>query len=251
MTAATAGLGYCPNPECALLIDFIKNMFTGIVQVVGQIESVRRHDRDLTLDVATHGLERQSLNVGDSIAVNGACLTAVACDARSVRVDVSAETLSCTLLGDLSAGARVNLELALKAQDRLGGHLVSGHVDGVGTLVERRRDGRCWRMVFRAPGPLVRFIAGKGSICIDGVSLTVNGLVDEADAVRFDVNIVPHTMQATTFGEFAPGRAVHLEVDVVARYLERLVEAREGPKASGQAVSRELLERNGWVGSRR
>ncbi len=163
-----------------------------------------------------------------------------------MRVDVSAETLSRTLFGSLESGARVNLEPALSAGDRLGGHLVSGHVDGVGELVGRDADGRSVRMSFSAPAALARYIAEKGSICIDGVSLTVNDVADVPDGVRFGINIVPHTLESTTLGEFTPRRRVHLEVDLVARYLERLITAPGDAQHESVALTRAFLARHGY-----
>ncbi len=221
-------------------------MFTGIVQAVGRIESVRHHGRDLAVTIDTSALGSVSIGLGESISVSGVCLTAVECTRARVRVDVSAETLSRTLFGDLGAGARVNLEPALSAGDRLGGHLVSGHVDGVGELVGRDADGRSVRLSFSASAALARYVAEKGSICIDGVSLTVNDIADMPDGVRFEVNIVPHTLESTTFGEFTPGRRVHLEVDLVARYLERLITAPGDAQQESSALTRAFLARHGY-----
>ena len=199
-------------------------MFTGIVQSVGRISALHSRGEDRRLVIDTAGLDLANAGLGDSIAVSGVCLTAVSLDDGRFAADVSNETLACTTLGSLAAGARVNLEKALTASTPLGGHLVSGHVDGVGEVLERGDDARSVRMRLRAPSTLSRYVARKGSICIDGVSLTVN----EVDGDVFGINLVPHTLEHTTLGEFAAGRRVNLEVDLVARYLERLLEARAG-----------------------
>lgn len=194
-------------------------MFTGIVTALGCVAARTNRGGDESLLIETGSLDLAGATLGESISVNGVCLTAVAFHGSAFRADVSAETLSLTTLGGLALGQQVNLERALRLDERLGGHLVSGHVDGLGQLLERSPDGRSERMTFTAPSELMRFIAGKGSICIDGVSLTVNTV----DAGRFSVNIVPHTAENTSLGALAAGAPVNLEVDVVARYLERLM----------------------------
>jgi riboflavin synthase len=218
-------------------------MFTGIIQAVGRIAASDRQGGDARIHVRTGGLSLDTVRIGDSIAVNGVCLTAVQLPGDGFRADVSAETLACTTVGDLRAGDPVNLETALTPQTPLGGHLVSGHVDGVGTLIDRRDDARSVRLTIEAPAGLARYIAAKGSICVDGVSLTVNAV----DGARFDLNIVPHTLTATTLGEYAAGRQVNLEVDIIARYLERLLlgDAAAQPDAAG--VTRELLAQHGFI----
>ena len=199
-------------------------MFTGIIQALGTIAAIDTHGADRRLRIATGKLDLGATKIGDSIAVNGVCLTAVELTGDGFWADVSAETLSCTTLIDMAVGAAVNLEQALTPSTALGGHLVSGHVDGVGAVVERHDDARSVRLRITAPAVLARYIAAKGSICVDGVSLTVNA-VQGAD---FELNIVPHTLQETTLGEFAPGRRVNREVDIIARYLERVLECRMG-----------------------
>lgn len=194
-------------------------MFTGIIQAIGHIERIEPRGGDVRLTIATGKLPLSGATLGDSIAVSGVCLTAVEWGAKHFSADVSRETLARTTLGSLKMGSRVNLELALTPTTRLGGHIVSGHVDGVGEVVGRRADARSVRLVVEAPAHLARYIAEKGSICVDGVSLTVNGV----DGCRFDLNIVPHTLSETTLDEFQPGRKVNLEVDLLARYLERLL----------------------------
>jgi len=194
-------------------------MFTGIIQAVGKIESIEMQGIDRRLRIDAASLDMEDVQLGDSIAVNGVCLTAIEHGTHGFTVDVSAETLKHTTLGTMDAGMRVNLEKALTLSTRLGGHLVSGHVDGVGEVTERRSEARCVRFGIQAPAALIRYIAMKGSICMDGVSLTVNAI----NSTQFYLNIVPHTLQATTLGELRPGNRVNLEVDLIARYLERLL----------------------------
>jgi riboflavin synthase len=204
-------------------------MFTGIVQDTGRVTALERRGGDVRLRIAVDRLDLAATRAGDSIAVSGVCLTALEIDAGdaatgrpgSFAADVSNETLSLTTLGTLEPGSRVNLEPALRAGDALGGHLVSGHVDGLGKVVDIREDARSRRMHFSCPPGLARFFARKGSVAIDGVSLTVN----EVGPADFTVNLIPHTWQVTTLGEFRVGRSVNLEVDQVARYVERLLEA--------------------------
>ncbi len=221
-------------------------MFTGIIEAVGEIRSTEQCGGDLRLVVGTAGLELADVRPGDSIAVNGACLTAVEIGDDWFAADVSRETLECTTLGDLAAGAPVNLEKALLANQRLGGHFVSGHVDGIGEVVERSEDARSVRFGFAVPMSLLRYIATKGSICIDGTSLTVN----EVGGERFGVNIVPHTLRNTIFEHYRPGVRVNLEVDLLARYLERLRQfekaTERGPQSS-PGVSMDLLRARGFV----
>lgn len=193
-------------------------MFTGIVQDTGTVAALAVRDGDVRLAIRVGRLDLSRTAVGDSICVQGCCVTAVALTAAGFEADLSRETLGLTTLGDLAVGAAVNLEPALRAGDALGGHLVSGHVDGVARMVSRSADARSTRMVFEAPAALARFIARKGSVALNGVSLTVN----EVEGAQFGVNLIPHTLQATTLGELVPGSAVNLEVDQVARYVERL-----------------------------
>ncbi len=216
-------------------------MFTGIVQALGSIRASDSRGEDVRLTIGTGTLPMTDVQLGDSIAVNGVCLTAVQLEADSFAADVSRETLERTSLGGLSQGSRVNLEKALTLSTPLGGHLVSGHVDGLGEVLESRQDGRSWRLLFRAPDRLARYIAEKGSICIDGTSLTVNGV----NGAEFHVNIVPHTMDATIMGEYRPGRKVNLEVDLIARYLERLVLGDQAAVPE-QGITREFLARHGF-----
>jgi riboflavin synthase len=198
-------------------------MFTGLIQAVGQLRAREARGGDLRLHFATGTLGLADAQLGESIAVSGVCLTVVALEVDGFAADVSNETLACTTLGALPDGAPVNLERALRAADRLGGHLVSGHVDGVGHVASIEPDARSQRWRIAAPPALHRYFAAKGSVCVDGVSLTINGV----DAVGFDINLVPHTVAHTAFESTPVGAAVNLEVDVVARYVERLLAARE------------------------
>jgi riboflavin synthase len=193
-------------------------MFTGIIQAVGRIAARENRGSDARIAIEVGALDLGDVAIGDSIAVGGVCLTAVELSATHFSVDVSAETLTRTTLGTLGVGAPVNLEKALRLADRLGGHLVSGHVDGIGRVVAVQGDAASQRWTFEVPHALARYIAVKGSICVDGTSLTVN----EVDGDRFGVTLIPHTLAATTFGGRKPGDAVNLEVDLVARYVERL-----------------------------
>lgn len=198
-------------------------MFTGIIEGVGRLAHTESRGGDvrLTVDVGTLGFD--SVKLGESIAVNGVCLTVVEFDAHSFAADASNETLSLTTLGALRTGAVLNLERAMRPTDRLGGHLVSGHVDGLGSVASVTEDARAQRWRFNAPVPLLRYIAKKGSICVDGVSLTVN----EVDADGFEVALIPHTVANTAFAQTGIGGAVNLEIDLVARYVERLLAGRD------------------------
>ena len=211
-------------------------MFTGIIQTVGRVAAIDRRGADARLRIV--GLPLPDGTPGESIAVSGVCLTAVEFIEDGFVADVSAETLACTTLGAWSVGQRVNLERALAVGERLGGHIVSGHVDGVGELVSRQADGRSQRFVLRAPAALARYIAAKGSIAVDGVSLTVNTV----SGAEFGVNIVPHTLTHTSLDALRAGSRVNLEVDLLARYLERLL----GRDAGGE-VDLALLAEHGFL----
>lgn|SRR5690606_11346312 len=193
-------------------------MFTGIIEAVGRLEAREPRGGDARLRIAVGTLPFADAALGESIAVNGVCLTVVAFDAGHFEADASNETLALTTLGGLREGAPLNLERAMRPTDRLGGHLVSGHVDGTGRVLDVRPDARAQRWRFSMPPELARYVARKGSICVDGVSLTVNDVDDAA----FEVALVPHTVAHTAFSATAPGDPVNLEVDLVARYLERL-----------------------------
>jgi len=216
-------------------------MFTGLIQAVGRIAAREDRGGDARLTVVADAPFLAHLRPGDSVAVSGVCLTAIDPGPQGFGADVSGETLSRTTLGELAVGDRVNLEPALTLQTPLGGHLVSGHVDGVGEVLERRQDARSVRFRVRAPAALARYIAEKGSICVDGVSLTVNAVA----GAEFELNIVPHTLAMTTLDEYRPGRRVNLEVDLVARYLERLLLG-ERAAEPGSGLTREFLARCGF-----
>lgn len=198
-------------------------MFTGLIQAVGTLLQREPLGGDVRLRIGTGGLPFGDVALGESIAVNGVCLTVIEFDAASFAVDASTETLALTTLGGLAIGAPVNLERAMLPTDRLGGHLVSGHVDGVGRVIDVQPDARAQRWRFAAPAALSKYIATKGSICVDGVSLTVNAV----DAEGFEVALIPHTVAHTAFAGTQVGDAVNLEVDLVARYVERLLAARD------------------------
>ncbi len=218
-------------------------MFTGIIQAIGHLQHSQPRSGDVRLTVHTGDLPLAGVALGDSIAVNGVCLTAVALTGAGFSADVSRETLALTTLGSLSIGSRVNLEPALTLATPLGGHLVSGHVDGVGTVRERHADARSWRLRIEAPAELARYIAPKGSICVDGTSLTVN----QVDGAAFELNIVPHTAAHTIIGAYQVGTRVNLEVDLIARYLERLLLGDQAAvSAMPSALTREFLQQHGF-----
>lgn len=193
-------------------------MFTGIIMATGRLVSITARGGDLELGIDA-ALDLKRLALGDSVSVEGVCLTVTRLDGTVFYADVSRETMAKTTLGTLGQGARVNLEPSLRVGDPLGGHLVSGHVDAVGTLTAVDQDARSWRLQFELPAPLMRYVARKGSICVNGVSLTVNAV----SGCRFDVNIIPHTHEVTTLGGLHAGDGVNVEIDIIARYLERLM----------------------------
>jgi riboflavin synthase len=194
-------------------------MFTGIIVATGRVASIAEKSGDLELGIEAGSLDLKRVSVGDSVSVQGVCLTATRFDGQVFYADVSRETLAKSTLGTLAKGRRVNLEPSLRAGDPLGGHLVSGHVDALATLTGLLRDASSWRLRFELPHDLMRYVAPKGSICIDGVSLTVN----EVSGRGFEVNIIPHTHEVTTLGELTVGATANIEIDVIARYLERLM----------------------------
>jgi riboflavin synthase len=196
-------------------------MFTGIVTDIGTVQRIKRGDGGATLTIAT-AYDTGAIALGASIGCAGVCLTATALQPGAFTADASAETLSCSTLGDWREGRRINLEQAMKLGDEMGGHLVLGHVDGVAQLVDRRPDGDSVRFIIEAPDELASFIAGKGSVALDGVSLTVN----EVEGRVFGVNIIPHTLAQTTFGDAGSGTRMNLEIDLIARYVQRLLQAR-------------------------
>lgn len=217
-------------------------MFTGIIQSVGTIAAIETKGGEARVRIETNKLDMSGVTIGDSIAVSGVCLTAVDVSAQGFTADVSGETLARTTLGLRRAGDPVNLEKALTLTTPLGGHLVSGHVDGVAAVVSRREAGRSVMFRIKAPEMLARYVAEKGSVCVDGVSLTVN-MVHGAE---FEVNIVPHTLVETTLGELKAESKVNLEVDILARYLERLMLG-ERTNQSGPEITRAFLAEHGFL----
>ena len=212
-------------------------MFTGIIAAVGQLKSLQSVGGDIRLHIDTAKLDLNDVKLGDSIAVNGVCLTVVEMAAKSLQFDVSQETLQRTSLGQLKTGSEANLEKALAVGDRLGGHMVSGHVDGLGEVISKTASARSWQYKIKVPTELERYIAEKGSITIDGVSLTVNGVFDGG----FDINIIPHTLEETIIKHYQTGTRVNLEVDLIARYLERLL------PQTGSTISRDFLTQQGYI----
>lgn len=193
-------------------------MFTGIIAGTGRLDALAHRDAEARVRIATGPLDLSDVRLGDSIAVNGVCLTVAALDADGFQADLSAETLARTTFSSLAPGSRLNLEKSVTPMTRLGGHLVSGHVDGIATVLECDAAGQSLHVSFKMPSALAKYIAEKGSICVDGVSLTVNTATDSV----FEVNLVPHTLQETTLSTLTPGDSANIEVDMIARYLERL-----------------------------
>ncbi len=193
-------------------------MFTGIVQAVGEVRAITPRGGDVELVFGVGALSLEGVAIGDSISVSGCCLTVTRLAKDSFAADASLETLQVTTLGSWAVGQRVNLEKALRAGDPLGGHYVTGHVDGIAVVAGASTDARSLRLDFEVPAPLARYVARKGSVCIDGVSLTVN----DVEQNRFGVNLIPHTLEVTTLGACRPGAQANLEVDIIARYVERM-----------------------------
>ena len=212
-------------------------MFTGIVRGKGTVDAIHRRGGDVRLSIRSTELPFGEYEVGESIAVNGVCLTAVGISDHAFDADVSAETLRVTALGGLATGSAVNLEPALALGQRLGGHIVSGHVDCVARVTDRAGEGRSLRFSFEIPAEFARYVARKGSVTVDGVSLTVNDVTEQT----FSVNIVPHTAAATIAGEYRVGTIVNIEVDVLARYIERLIGRDDG------TLTMDFLRANGYV----
>ena len=217
-------------------------MFTGIIEAVGFVAAIEPRSGDRRLRINTTTMDLQHTRIGDSIATNGVCLTVVDLPGDGFWTDVSAETLSLTTVNQWQPNTPVNLEKALTPSTPLGGHIVSGHVDGIGKLVSRKTDGRSERLMFSVPLPLAKYIAQKGSITIDGVSLTVNA----ADKDRFDVNIVPHTWDNTVITDYRTGTQVNIEVDLLSRYVERLLSSREQPP---EGLTETFLQEHGFFRS--
>ncbi len=216
-------------------------MFTGIIEALGKIKRMQAAGGDMRLEIDTGNLDMSDVKQGDSIAVNGVCLTAIEYTASSFVADVSNETITHTSLKSLKPGSEVNLEKALLPTTRLGGHLVSGHVDGLGKVVDIAEDARSIRLVIEAPQELVRYIAAKGSICVDGTSLTVNAIENR----NFEINIVPHTQSRTVIKHYQLGTHVNLEVDLIARYLERLL--LNLPEDERSTINMAMLAKAGFV----
>ena len=212
-------------------------MFTGIIKAKGTISAMEKRGGDVRLSVRSDGLPWAEYEVGESIAVNGVCLTAVALHEDGFDTDVSVETLDVTALGGLATGSDVNLEPSISLGERLGGHLVSGHVDCTGKIASSNADARSIRLVIEIPREYARYVAKKGSVCVDGVSLTVN----EVSGNTFELNIIPHTADVTIIGDYAPGTVVNIEVDLLARYLERLL------SKDGDGISLEFLKAHGYA----
>lgn len=217
-------------------------MFTGIIQATGEIARMEPRDGDMRLAIQCPALDMADVALGDSIAVNGVCLTVVTMDAQGFAADVSRESLERTTLGDLKTGSTVNLEKALTLQTRLGGHLVSGHVDGVGEIVARQSLARAEEFRVKAPTELAKYIAEKGSITVDGISLTIN----EVNGAEFRLTIVPHTLDVTTMQTFSVGQRVNLEVDVIARYLERLLLGEKAAEPTASGITEAFLAEHGF-----
>lgn len=217
-------------------------MFTGIIEAIGRIKKIEPVGGDMRLHVEVGTLDMSDVQLGDSIAVNGVCLTAIEFDKKHFSADVSNETINLTSLKGLDIGGEVNLEKALLPTTRLGGHLVSGHVDGLGEVLSIKEESRSIQLIIKAPDDLKHYIAMKGSICIDGTSLTVNKIT----GANFEINIVPHTQQRTVIKNYKPGTKVNLEVDLIARYLERLLTRQED--GTGNGITLETLAKAGFAG---
>lgn len=217
-------------------------MFTGIIEDTGQIAALQPKGGDLRLRVKTGKLDLADVKLGDSIATNGVCLTVVELPGDGYWADVSAETLGVTTVGDWKPGHRVNLEKALTPHTRLGGHIVSGHVDGIGEVVWRKSEARAERFRLRAPDQLAKYIAHKGSITVDGTSLTVNAV----EGAEFELTIVPHTLQETVMDTYRAGTKVNLEVDLIARYLERLLLGEKAAEPQSGGLTTEFLAQHGF-----
>ena len=215
-------------------------MFTGIIEELGRVRAIRRGARSSAVSVEASAI-LSDLKVGDSVAVNGVCLTATAVDPGGFTADVMHETLDRSALGELTAGSRVNLERAMAANGRFGGHIVSGHIDGTGRITARRRDDNAVWYTVSAPESLLRYVVEKGSVAVDGISLTVARVT----ARDFSVSVIPHTAAVTLLGEKGPGDRVNLEADVIGKYVEKLLGGGESAPASG-GLTRDFLARNGF-----
>ena len=218
-------------------------MFTGIVEACGEIAAVEKQTADSRLRISAGGLDMSDVKLGDSIAIDGVCLTVVKFDSTGFEMDVSAESLSKTTLGEFKVGRKANLEKAMQPSARLGGHIVSGHVDGLGSIESREKVGESLRFRVRVPDVLAKYIAVKGSVCIDGVSLTVNNV----EGAVFEINIIPHTAEVTSIGDYQVGRKVNIEVDIIARYLERLLLGDKAADSNHTGLTVEKLMQHGYL----
>jgi len=218
-------------------------MFTGIIEATGQIKAIKRQGHDAVVTVYSENLDFSDVKLGDSIATNGVCLTVSALSANSYSADVSGETLKYTGFADITVGSRVNLEKAMLPTSRFGGHIVSGHVDGVGKIIAKSPLGKAWEYWIEAGNELSKYIAHKGSITIDGISLTVN----EVKGSQFKITIVPHTSGETTINDFVVGRQVNLEVDVIARYVERLLKGDSQDTVESSGLTMAKLAQSGFI----
>lgn len=218
-------------------------MFTGIIEAIGSVRALRPSGGDVRVQIDTGKLDLADVKLGDSIAVNGVCLTVVELPGNGFWADVSRETLACSAFIELKVGSRVNLEKALTPTTRLGGHLVSGHVDGVGEVVGREENARAIQFRIKAPAALAKYIALKGSITVDGTSLTVNGV----SGAEFELTIVPHTLSETIMADYRSGRRVNLEVDLLARYLERLLLGDKAAEPTAGGITQGFLAENGFL----
>ena len=218
-------------------------MFTGIIEAIGSIRALTPKGGDVRVYVESGKLDLADVKLGDSIAVNGVCLTAVELPGDGFWADVSRETLARTAFIDFKAGSKVNLEKALTPTSRLGGHLVSGHIDGVGEIVSMAENARAWQFTIRAPRELAKYIAHKGSITVDGTSLTVNAV----NGAEFELTIVPHTLAETIMLDYRPGRQVNLEVDLLARYLERLLLGDKAAEPAASGLTASFLAEHGYL----
>ncbi len=217
-------------------------MFTGIIEEMGVVKAVDKTLQGCGVTILAKTVV-EDLQIGDSVAVNGVCLTVVGCGDTEMKADISPETLKVTTLGALKPGDPVNLERAMRLGDRLGGHLVTGHVDGIGTIRSRTQDADALQIMLEAPREVVRYCVQKGAITVDGISLTVNEVTDHG----FRVTIIPHTAKVTTFGVKQVGEAVNLETDLIGKYVERLFPAREGSGQSDVKIDRDYLQKRGLI----
>lgn len=218
-------------------------MFTGIIEAIGRIKALQHKGDDIRLTVATGKLAMNDVKLGDSIATNGVCLTVVDCSEQHYSADVSLETIKHTGFANYQVGSLLNLEKAMQVSDRFGGHIVSGHVDGVGVIETVNKHSHYVEIWVKAPDELAKYIAHKGSITVDGVSLTVN----QVDGARFMLWLIPHTLQETVIGQYKAGTQVNLEVDVIARYLERLMQGDNAAKSAKQDISMAFLAEHGYL----